>query len=325
MLEDENTKLNTTGMDDKAWKLVTDVVNSGQKEQQKARRWGVVFKCLTFTYLFSLLFVFQPTVEDVIGKSDEEYAAIIQVHGEIASKTRANAREINGALKKAFENENTKGIILDIDSGGGSPVQSGLVYDEIKRLRIKHPDIKVYAVLGDVAASGAYYIASAADEIYADKASIVGSIGVIAGGFGFTEIMDKFGVERRAYTSGEHKSLLDPFLPENPNEVAFWNGVLKHTHGQFINAVKTGRGDRLKDMPEIFSGLVWPGDQAQEIGLVDGLGSIDSVARDIIGVEKTVVFTKRLPWIQQFTGNLGASFADGVLTRLKAESEIQLR
>ncbi len=178
----------------------------------------------------------------------------------------------------------TKGVILRINSPGGSPVQSGYVYDEIRRLRAAKPDIKVYAVITDLGASGAYYIASAADQIYADKASLVGSIGVTAAGFGFVGAMDKLGVDRRTYTSGEHKAFLDPFQPQKADETQFWQGVLDTTHRQFIASVKQGRGDRLKDKdhPELFSGLIWTGEQAVALGLVDGLGSASYVARDVI-------------------------------------------
>jgi protease-4 len=197
------------------------------------------------------------------------HTALIEVKGMIADTEQASADNIVGSLRAAFEDEKTKGVILRINSPGGSPVQSGYIYDEIRRLRAKKPDIKVYAVITDLGASGAYYIASAADQIYADKASLVGSIGVTAAGFGFVGTMEKLGVDRRTYTSGEHKAFLDPFQPPKPDETAFWQGVLDTTHNQFIASVKAGRGDRLKDKdhPELFSGLVWTGEQAVGLGL----------------------------------------------------------
>jgi len=201
---------------------------------------------------------------------------------------------------------------MRINSPGGSPVQAGYVYDEIRRLRGEYPDIKLYAVIADLGASGAYYIASAADEIYADKASLVGSIGVTAAGYGFVGSMEKLGVERRTYTAGEHKAFLDPFSPEKPEERAFWQGVLNTTHQQFIAMVKQGRGDRLKDKdhPELFSGLVWSGEQAKVLGLVDGLGSASYVAREIVGEKDLVDFTVQESPFDRFSKRIGASVAE---------------
>ncbi len=217
-------------------------------------------------------------------------------------------------------------MILDINSPGGSPVQAGRVYDEIKRQRSLHPDVKVYAVIGDLGASGAYYIASAADEIFADKASLVGSIGVTAASFGYVDLMKKLGVERRAYTSGEHKAFLDQFQPENRAETEFWRGVLQQTHRQFIAAVEHGRGDRLKtkDHPELFSGLVWSGDQAMGLGLVDKLGDVDYVARDVVGAEKIVDFTPRGNAFDRFANRVGASFA-GEIAMTMGLGNLELR
>ena len=215
-------------------------------------------------------------------------------------------------MRAAFKDSNTKGVILRINSPGGSPVQSGYVYDEIRRLRGEHPDVKVYAVISDLGASGAYYIASAADQIYADKASLVGSIGVTAASFGFVDTMEKLGVERRVYTSGEHKAFLDPFQPQKPEEAAFWKTVLETTHKQFIDSVKKGRGDRLKDAehPELFSGLIWSGEQALSLGLIDALGSTSYVAREVIGQEEMVDFTVQESPLDRFTKRLGASVAE---------------
>jgi protease-4 len=232
----------------------------------------------------------------------------------IADTEAASADNIVGSLRAAFEDEKTKGVILRINSPGGSPVQSGYIYDEIRRLRAQKPDIKVYAVITDLGASGAYYIASAADQIYADKASLVGSIGVTAAGFGFVGTMEKLGVERRTYTSGEHKAFLDPFQPPKPDETAFWQGVLDTTHKQFIASVKAGRGDRLKDKdhPELFSGLVWTGEQAVGLGLVDGLGSASYVARDIIGEKEMVDYTVQESAFDRFSKKMGASVAEQI-------------
>ncbi len=234
------------------------------------------------------------------------------MRGVIADKESASADNIVSSLRTAFEDPKVKGVILRINSPGGSPVQSGYVYDEIRRLRALHPQIKLYAVISDLGASGAYYIASAADQIYADKASLVGSIGVTAAGYGFVGTMEKLGVERRTYTSGEHKAFLDPFQPQKADETQFWQSVLDTTHRQFIASVKQGRGDRLKDKdhPELFSGLVWSGEQALPLGLIDGLGSASSVARDVIGEKELVDFTVQESPFDRFSKKLGASVAE---------------
>ncbi|KPY53057.1 Peptidase S49, SppA [Pseudomonas syringae pv. solidagae] len=245
----------------KSWKLLEKTLLASVQEQRRARRWGIFFKLLTFAFLFVAVIVPMLDFEGSTSRRSS-HTALIDVQGVIADKEAASAENIVTALQKAFEDEKTKGVILRINSPGGSPVQSGYVYDEIRRLRAAKPDIKVYAVITDLGASGAYYIASAADQIYADKASLVGSIGVTAAGFGFVGAMDKLGVDRRTYTSGEHKAFLDPFQPQKADETQFWQGVLDTTHRQFIASVKQGRGDRLKDKdhPELFSGLIWTGE-----------------------------------------------------------------
>ena len=271
----------------KEWKVIEKLLMSAGQEQRKARRWGIFFKLLMFAYLFLVVLLFTPMLQESTETASEPHTAVVDVNGVIADGEEASAVMINTGLKAAFEDEFSKAIILNINSPGGSPVQSGYVYDEIKRLRGEHPDKKVYAVISDIGASGAYYIASAADEIYADKASLVGSIGVRAGNFGFVELIKKAGVERRVFTAGEHKSFLDPFLPLKEEEKKFWEELLLVTHNQFINQVKEGRGDRLSDDEKLFSGLVWTGEQALELGLIDGLGSASHVARSVIG-EKTM-------------------------------------
>ena len=299
--------------DEKAWKLLDKTLQASVIEQRRARRWGIFFKLLTFIYLFGALALFSPALK--LGKTAstaEQHTALIEVRGMIAADEPASADNIVGSLREAFKDEKTKGIILRINSPGGSPVQSGYIYDEIKRLRGKHPDIKVYAVISDLGASGAYYIASAADEIYADKASLVGSIGVTAATFGFVGTMEKLGVDRRVYTSGEHKAFLDPFQPPKEDETRFWQGVLDTTHKQFIDSVKKGRGERLKaeSHPELFSGLIWTGEQALALGLVDGLGSSSHVAREVIGAKDIVDFTREESPLDRFTKKLGASVAE---------------
>ncbi|BCG23655.1 peptidase [Pseudomonas tohonis] len=301
------------GGDDKSWKLLEKAVLAGVQEQRRSRRWGIFFKVLTFLYLFVALALFSPLFDlQKTAARGENHTALVEVKGMIADDEAASADNIVGSLRAAFEDPKTKGIVLRINSPGGSPVQSGYIYDEIRRLRGEHADIKVYAVITDLGASGAYYIASAADEIYADKASLVGSIGVTAASFGFVDLMGKLGVERRVYTSGEHKAFLDPFQPQKAEETQFWQGVLDTTHKQFIESVKKGRGDRLKveGHPELFSGLVWSGEQALELGLVDKLGSTSFVAREVIGEKEIVDYTKQETPFDRFAKRLGASVAE---------------
>jgi len=310
---DDSKAAQTVAGDDKSWKLLEKAVLAGVQEQRRSRRWGIFFKSLTFLYLFVALALFSPF--GGLSKSasrSASHTAMIEVKGMIADDEPASADNVVGALRAAFEDAGTKGIVLRINSPGGSPVQSGYIYDEIKRLRGEHPDIKVYAVISDLGASGAYYIASAADQIYADKASLVGSIGVTAATFGFVGTMEKLGVDRRIYTSGEHKAFLDPFQPQKPDETAFWQQVLDTTHKQFIDSVKNGRGDRLKDKdhPELFSGLIWSGEQALQLGLIDGLGSTSYVAREIIKEKEVVDYTVQETPFDRFAKKLGTSVAE---------------
>lgn len=304
--------------EDKTWKLLEQAVLAQVIEQRRKRRWGIFFKLLGFAYLLAVLALFSPFESLEKTNTHTPHTALIEIRGVIADEERANADTIISSLRAAFENPATRGVVLRINSPGGSPVQSGLVYDEIKRLRTLHPDIKLYAVITDLGASGAYYIASAADAIYADKASLVGSIGVTASGFGFVEAMKKLGVERRIYTAGEHKGFLDPFVPQQESEQIFWKDVLQTTHKQFIASVKAGRGDRLKDgeHPELFSGLVWTGEQAVALGLIDALGSVDSVARDVIGQEVIVDFTEQESTIDRLAKRVGAGVSEQIALRL---------
>ncbi|MBC2657058.1 signal peptide peptidase SppA [Pseudomonas sp. MSSRFD41] len=317
-MTDEWKAPGTTGAenpDDRSWKLLEKTLLASVQEQRRSRRWGIFFKLLTFVYLFVALLMFTPLMSiEKNATRGGSYTAVIDVTGVIADKESASADNIVGSLRTAFDDPKVKGIVLRINSPGGSPVQSGYVYDEIRRLRALHKDTKVYAVISDLGASGAYYIASAADQIYADKASLVGSIGVTAAGYGFVGTMEKLGIERRTYTSGEHKSFLDPFQPQKPEETQFWQGVLDTTHRQFIASVKQGRGERLKDKehPELFSGLVWSGEQALQLGLVDGLGNTSSVARDVIGEKEVVDFTVQESPFDRFSKRLGASVAEQI-------------
>ncbi len=307
--------------DHKAWQLLEKVVMAGTVEHRRTRRWGIFFKLLTFAYLFGALFLFSPFSKFEKAASTEAHVAVINLRGPIADQEQASADALVGSLREAFDDKNTKAVILRINSPGGSPVQSGYVYDEIKRLRKLHADIKLYAVIADLGASGAYYIASAADAIYADKASLVGSIGVTAAGFGFVDSMKLVGVERRLYTSGEHKAFLDPFSPQRADEAEFWKSVLDTTHRQFIDSVKKGRGERLKDRehPELFSGLVWSGEQALELGLIDGLGSASHVAREVVKVDNLVDFTAKESPLDRFAKKIGAGVSQQLMLWLGLE------
>ena len=308
-----------------SWKLLEKTLLAGVQEQRRARRWGIFFKLLTFIYLFGAVALFSPALQFGSSRGGEgSHTAVTNVRGMIADEEPASADNVVGALRDAFEDDKTKGVVLRINSPGGSPVQSDYVYREIKRLRALHKDIPVHAVIVDVGASGAYYIASAADNIYADKASLVGSIGVIMNGFGFTEAMDKLGVERRLLTAGEHKGFLDPFSPVNEAEVVHTKGMLANLHQQFINVVKNGRGDRLVDDEKLFSGYIWSGEKSLELGLIDGLGSSSYVAREIIGEEKLVDYTIKPTFIDRFADRLGASMGT-VLANTVGLKNLQLR
>lgn len=301
----------------KEWKLIEKVVTGLQSEQRRSRRWGIFFKLMALCYVVFIVVMLRSPAEGLVRGGAGPYAAIIEVNGVIAADQDASADNIITALREAFDDQQVLGVILRINSPGGSPVQSGYVYDEINRLK-QMRDLPVYAVIMDMGASGAYYIAAAADEIYADKASLVGSIGVVGSGFGFTGTMEKLGIERRLYTSGEHKGFLDPFTPENPAEKEFWQGVLKVTHNQFIEQVRLGRGDRLKETPEIFSGLVWSGEQAVEMGLIDGLSSTSQLVRTKFDSEEMINFTRKPdPW-ESLVQKLGASIGVGLASVVTA-------
>jgi protease-4 len=295
----------------KEWRLIEKMVLTMALEQKKARRWAI-FKFLVMVGF--MFFVFSATLQTAkLDKSalsgNQPHTALVEVKGPIMADGDASADILVTGLRDAYKNANVKGVLLRINSPGGSPVQSGYVNDEIKRLKALNPDIPVYAVISDLGASGAYYIAVAADKIYADKASLVGSIGVTASSFGFVETIEKMGIERRTFTAGEHKGFLDPFLPIKKDEKQFWESVLKTTHKQFISVVKEGRGDRLSNHPDLFSGLVWSGEQALELGLIDELGSSSYVAREVIGAEKIVDYTPKPDPFQEFTKRLGTSMA----------------
>lgn len=297
-------------------KVASAFAREALREQRLARRWNTFFKALFFMYLLAILVLSIPNLSRGSWLSGEKFTALVDLQGIISSDSRASADAIITGLRAAFEDANTAGVILRINSPGGSPVQSGYINDEIRRLRDKYPDIPLYAVLQDICASGGYYVAAAAAEIYADKSTIVGSIGVRMDSFGFVESMDKLGIERRLLTSGEHKGFLDPFLPLKDDDVRHINSVLGEIHEQFINTVRAGRGERLVESDELFSGYVWTGERGLALGLVDALGSSSFVAREIIGAEEIVNFTPRQDLLDQFARKVGASLSELMLTNI---------
>jgi protease-4 len=280
-------------------------------EQKRGRFWTVFFKSLTFIYLFLLLFYLFNWIGGNGSKSSSDHTALIDIQGEIAAD-QVNADLVISSLQDAYDNKHTKGIILRINSPGGSPVQAGLINDEIKRQRLLHPEVPIYAVVEDICASGGYYIAVATDKIYVNKASIIGSIGVLMDGFGFTGAMQKFGVERRLMTAGENKAMLDPFSPMNSQHQAFAQAMLNEIHQQFIAVVREGRGQRLNETPETFSGLFWSGESGIKMGLADAIGSMDFVAREVIKVPNVVDFTSRDDFADRLAKKLGASMTQSL-------------
>ena len=297
--------------------VLEKLATEGLKEQRRARRWGIFFKLLGFGYLLIGLMLFLPFISDsrqsVTGKHGDKHTALVELNGVISSESEASADNVVTGLRAAFEDKKTAGVILRINSPGGSPVQSGYIYNEILRLRKEHPDVPLYAVITDICASGGYYVAAAAEKIYADQASIVGSIGVRMDNFGFVEAMKKLGVERRTLTAGENKALLDPFAPSNPEVNKHLQGLLNEIHSQFISAVKKGRGEKLKEVEGMFSGLIWTGEQSIAIGLVDELASSGYVAREVLHAEDIVDYTVRPDFFSRFSNKVGVTLANQLI------------
>lgn len=291
------------------------------QEQRKSRQWGIFFKSLGFLYLFIVLFAIMGWVgegERVLGK----HTALVDMQGVISSDDVSADLVING-LQNAFDDKNTVGVVLRINSPGGSPVQAGQIYDEIKRLRGLHPKTPLYVVVDDICASGGYYVAAAADKIFVDKASLIGSIGVLMDGFGFTKAMEKVGVERRLLTAGDNKGFLDPFSPADPKQEAYAKSMLGEVHQQFIDIVRKGRGNRLKENPDMFSGLVWSGAKSIELGLADAYGSLDYVARDVIKAENIVDFTPHTDLASRLADKLGVGVAKALNPLLNSKSPLR--
>jgi protease-4 len=287
---------------------------SSLREQRRARQWSIFFKSLTFAYLFILLFIGLGWFGDSDMSISGKHTALVELRGVIAPDSISSADNVNAGLQHAFKDQKTQGVILRINSPGGSPVQAGYINDEIRRLRAEYPRIPLYAVVEDVCASGGYYVAAAADKIFVDKASIVGSIGVLMNGFGFTNAMDKLGVERRLLTAGKNKAFLDPFSPVNPEQAEYAKKMLDDIHKQFIEVVQEGRGKRLKNTPEIFSGIVWTGQKSIDLGLADAMGSAEYVAREVIKAEHIVDYTTREGFAERFAKRFGAAAASVLMS-----------
>lgn len=292
------------------------------REQRRGRRWNIFFRLLFFAYLTFFVVALWPKNLATVGEGGPRHTAVVEISGVISSATQANAERVIEGLRDAFRDKNTAGVVVQINSPGGSPVQAGRINQEMRRLKGKYPDKPLISVVEDICASGGYYIAVAGDKIYADKASLVGSIGVIMNGFGFVDAMDKLGVERRLMAAGDHKGFLDPFSPLKPEEMAHVQGLLKGIHEQFIEVVKLGRGERLKAGEELFSGLVWTGAESVELGLTDGLGDLDYVAREIIGARRIVNFTVREDLFSRFAQGVGRATTNALLEFLQLSTAL---
>jgi protease-4 len=304
---------------DNRWQneLIEKLASAALHEQRRARRWGIFFKLLTFAYLTFLLVAFvdwgQSTDMDGSGSSGGKHTALVEIDGLISPGSDGSADKVNAALRHAFKDQNTQGVVLRINSPGGSPVQAQDIYDEIRRLRAKYPQIPIYAVIEDICASGGYYVAAATDRIYVGRSSIVGSIGVRMDSFGFTGLMEKLGVERRLLTSGDDKGLLDPFLPVDEHQKQHVISMMKEIHEQFIASVREGRGKRLKEVPELFSGLIWSGQKSVELGLADAVGNLSYVSREVIKAEDIRNYTQKDNIAEKFARRFGAGVATALI------------
>jgi protease-4 len=290
--------------------LIEQLATAALKEQRRARRWGIFFKLLTFAYV-TLIIVLAVDWKGG-GEPSGKHTALVELSGVIASGSDASAERVTAALRAAFKDKNTQAVVMRINSPGGSPVQAQDIYDEMRRLRKKYPAIPLYAVVEDLCASGGYYVAVGADRIYVGKSSIVGSIGVRMDGFGVTGLMQKLGVERRLLTAGENKGFLDPFLPVDETQKRYAQALLDDVHRQFISVVREGRGKRLKETPEMFSGLIWTGRRSVELGLVDGFGSLGYVAREVVKAENIVDYTQKENLAEKFARRIGAGAASAL-------------
>lgn len=290
------------------------------RDKKLRRRWRIAFMCLVLLYLFGVLFFSMAKVNPAASGS---HTAVVDLYGVIGADMGATSEQINRGLRNAFESDNAKGVVIHINSPGGTPVQSAEINAEISRLRGLYPEKPMYAVVSDMAASGGYFVAVAADQIYANQSSIIGSIGVRMDGFGFVGALKKYGVERRSLTAGENKAILDPFLPVKPAQKAHAEQILDRVHEHFIQAVKVGRGKRISDAPEVYSGLFWSGDGAMELGLIDGFKSLDGVARDVIGEETIVNYTVQPDFWDRLGQDFGVSVGVGLAKVLSSSWKMQ--
>ncbi|MFO1321541.1 MAG: S49 family peptidase [Burkholderiales bacterium] len=293
--------------------VIKTLVEAAWVEQRRARRWGIFFKSLGFIYLFVVLAVAFGWFQGREGALTGKHTALVELRGVIEPDSMASADVVNTGLNDAFEDKNTQGVVLRINSPGGSPVQAHQINQEIRRLRAKHPGIPLYVVVDDICASGGYYVAAAADEIFVSRGSLVGSIGVLMDGFGFTGVMQKLGVERRLLTAGENKGFLDPFSPMDAKQRGFAEQMLAEIHEQFIQVVKDGRGKRLTEDPILFSGLFWTGDRSIKLGLADGLGDLPYVAREVIKAENIVDFTPKENLAERVAKRFGAALGEAMI------------
>ena len=286
--------------------LIEKLANEALKEQRRARRWGIFWKLLTFAYV-TVIIVMAVDWKEAGDFKDGRHTALVEIKGVIAPGSDASADKVALALQAAFKDKGTQGVVLRINSPGGSPVQAQNIFDEMRRLRVKHPGIPLYVVVEDLCASGGYYVAAAADKIYVAKGSIVGSIGVRMDSFGVVGLMEKLGVESRLITAGKNKALLDPFQPLQEAHRQIVVELVDEIHNQFIAAVREGRGKRLKETPDMFSGLIWSGVKSVELGLADGFGGLDYVAREVIKAEDIVDYTQKENIAEKFARRFGAA------------------
>ena len=312
------------GASNSGWErgVLEELVLATVREQRAARRWRTFTRLLWLLLIAGIVWAIFSRDLTTTSKNGP-HTAVVEIKGEISSGSSASAEHVMAAMRSAFEDEGSKAVVLLVNSPGGSPVQAGMINDEIVRLKAKY-NKPVYAVVEETCASAAYYIAAAADDIFVDKASIVGSIGVLMDGFGFTGTMEKLGVERRLLTAGENKGFLDPFSPQSDNQRAFAQTMLNQIHQQFIAVVKAGRGDRLKETAETFSGLFWTGQQAIDMGLADQFGSLDQVARDVVKAEEVIDYTRRENVAERLAKRLGAALGAGAM-RAAQSTTLQLR
>ena len=294
-------------------------------EQRRSRRWGIFFKLLGFIYLFALLFVALGWLGKRDGVSPARHTAVVEINGLIAAEHPGAAENVTAGLQEAFKDKATQGVVLRINSPGGSPVQAAQINDEIRRLRAKYPNIPLYTVVEDICASGGYYVAVAADKIFVNQSSIVGSIGVLMDGFGFANVLERLGIERRLLTAGENKGFLDPFSPLAPEQREHAQTMLNAIHEQFIKVVREGRGERLKDAPDLFSGLMWTGEKSIELGLADEIGSVQYVAREVIQAEDLVDFTPRENIAERVAKRFGAAMAEALVRAGMTANGVSLR